>query len=163
MCGVGFSGKSTLSQKISEYLHVPLVSQDGLFFEKKGELNIDEDDGEQWRMLLKMCQARIKGYLLAGESVVFDNVNLKKEHRDELKSMAEEAGAETIIIYLATPEKLLNERQERNKLTKEHHEVKQEYLDDARKQLEIPTEQETNVFVFTPETNLDIFLSRLLK
>ena len=55
MCGVGFAGKSTLAKNIAEHFNIPLVSQDGLFFEKEKEFNLNEDDDEQWQMLLNMC------------------------------------------------------------------------------------------------------------
>lgn len=162
MVGVGFSGKSTLAKNISEYFKTPLVSQDALFFEKKKELNLIEDDDEMWRMLLDMCQQRIKELMAEGKSVVFDNVNLKREHRDELRKIAKESGGKAVVIYLDTPEEILNKRQDRNKVTRERHDVKQEYLDDAKARLEIPTDDE-NTYRFTPETDLDSFLKKLPK
>ena len=160
MVGVGFAGKSTLAKNISEYFKIPLVSQDALFFEKEKELNLDEDDDAQWQMLLNMCKQRIKELLSSGKSVVFDNVNLKKEHRDELREIAKEAISNAIIIYLDTPEEILNKRQDRNKVTRERHHVKQEYLDDAKAQLEIPTDDE-GTYKFTPTTDLETFLKTL--
>ena len=160
MCGVGFAGKSTLAKNIAKHFNIPLVSQDGLFFEKEKELNLNEDDDEQWQMLLDMCKQRIKEFLAASKSVVFDNVNLKRDHRDELRVIAREVGGKAVVIYLDTPEETLNKRQDRNKVTRERHDVKQEYLDDAKRQLEIPSEDE-DVYIFTPETSLDTFLSKL--
>lgn len=160
MVGVGFAGKSTLAKNISEHFKIPLVSQDALFFEKEKELNLSEDDDAQWRMLLDMCKQRIKELLTRGESVVFDNVNLKREHRDELREIAKEAGGKAVVVYLDTPEEILNKRQDRNKISRERHDVKQEYLDDAKKQLEIPTDDE-NAYRFTPTADLDDFLKEL--
>ncbi|MEK7183978.1 MAG: ATP-binding protein [Patescibacteria group bacterium] len=160
MCGVGFSGKSTLAKGIAAHFHIPLVSQDAMYFEKQAALEIDQDSDEEWRMLLGMCLQRIKELLQSGKSVVFDNVNLRKEHRDELRTLANEVGAQTVVVYLDTPEKTLLERQEKNKETGERHEVKQEYLDDAKAQLEIPRQDE-NAFIFAPESDLKEFLERL--
>lgn len=162
MVGVGFSGKSTLAKKIAEHLEIPIVSQDGLFFEKEKELNIDQDNDEQWRMLLDMCKQRIKEFMLSGKSVVFDNVNLRRSHRDELRKIADEAGGKAVVIYLDTSEEMLNKRQSNNKATGERHDVKQEYLDDAKAQLEIPGSNE-DTYIFTPETDLNIFLGKLSK
>ena len=44
--------------------------------------------------------------------------------------------------------------------TGERHNVKQEYLDQAIKELEVPTEEE-NVLIFKPDTDLKSFLSSL--
>ena len=162
LVGVGFAGKSTLAKNVVERLDITLVSQDALFFEKKKELNLIEDDDEMWRMLLNMCQQRIKELMTGGKSVVFDNVNLKRAHRDELRKIAKEANGKAVVIYLDTPEELLNKRQDRNKISRERHDVKQEYLDDAKRQFEIPTAKE-DVYVFTPETDLDNFINKLPK
>ena len=162
MCGVGFAGKSTLAKNISEHLEIPLVSQDGLFFEKEKELNLNQDSDAQWEMLLGMCKQRIREIMTEGKSVVFDNVNLKHAHRDELREIAKEVGGKAVVIYLDTPEETLNKRQDRNKVTRERHDVKQEYLDDAKMQLEIPQRGE-DVYTFTPETNLEQFLDNLPK
>jgi predicted kinase len=160
MCGVGFAGKSTLAKKIAEHLNIPLVSQDALFFEKKNELNLKDSDDNQWQMLLDMCKQKIRELLIEGKSVVFDNVNLKRQHRDELKELARAAGAGAVVIYLDTPEEILNKRQERNFATNERHNVKQEYLDDAKIQLEIPSTDE-NVLSYKPEMTIDDFIKKL--
>ena len=162
MVGLGFAGKSTLAKRIAEHLNIPIVSQDALFFEKKKELNLIENDDEMWRMLLNMCQQRIKELMASGKSVVFDNINVKRAHREELRKIAEEANGKAVVIYLDTPEEILNKRQDRNKVSRERHDVKQEHLDEAKAQLEIPTADE-DTYVFTPEMDLDDFLNRLPK
>ncbi len=162
MCGIGFAGKSVLAKKIAERLNIPLVSQDAIFFEKEKELNLNEDDDKQWEMLLNMCKQRIKELMMSGKSVVFDNVNLMRKHRDELRELAKEAGGSSVVIYLDTPEEILNLRQDRNKISKERHDVKQEYLDDAKVQLEIPTQNE-NTYIYTPDTDFDNFIAQLSK
>jgi predicted kinase len=160
MCGVAFSGKSTLAKKIEEYTGATLISQDALFFEKEKELNLDQDSDKQWRMLLDMCLERIKENLSAGESVVFDNTNTKFEHREELRVVTESVGAKTKVIFLDTPMEIQKERQEKNLETGERHDVKQEYLDQAVKELEIPGENE-NTIVFKPDSDLESFLKTI--
>jgi len=160
MCGVGFSGKSTLSKKIAEYTGSVLVSQDGMYFEKKDELNIDQDDDNQWQMLSGFCHERILENLKLGKSVVFDDVALRFEHREKLRELARSVGANTKVIFLDTPIEIQKERQMRNLITKERHDVEQRYLDQAIAELEIPTENE-NVFVFRPDTDLNKFLAEL--
>lgn len=160
MCGVGFSGKSTLAKEIADYTEAILVSQDGMYFEKKDELNIDEDDDNQWRMLLDMCKERIFENLTQGRSVVFDNINTRYEHRQELRDLARSAGATTRVIFLDTPLEVQKERQLINRQTGERHDVKQEYLDSAIAELEVPTQDE-NTFIFRPNDDLEAFLKAL--
>lgn len=160
MCGVGFSGRSTLAKEIAKHTGAVLVSQDLMYFEKKEELNIDEDDDNQWRMLLDMCKERILENLMKGNSVVFDNVSTRFEHREELRQLAKTANTESRVVFLDTPIEMQKERQEKNRQTGVRHDVKQEYLDQAIKELEVPTEAE-HTLIFKPETDLNSFLSAL--
>lgn len=156
MCGVGFSGKSTLAKKIAEHTGAVLISQDAMYFEKELNLNLDNDD--QWRMLLDMCKERILENLKNGKSVVFDSVNTRFEHREELRQLAKSAGAGTKVVFLDTPIDIQRERQEKNRETKARPDVKQEYLDQAINELEVPTSEE-NVLVFSPDIDLEAFLA----
>ena len=160
MCGVGFSGKSTLAKKIAEHTGAILVSQDALYFELEKKLSLDQDSDDQWRMLLDMCKDRIGENLKAGKSVVFDSVNTRFEHREEIRKVADDLGVQSKVVFLDTPIEVQKERQEKNRLSGDRHDVKQEYLDQAIAELEIPTEQE-NVLVFKPNTDLDEFLKLL--
>jgi predicted kinase len=160
MCGVGFSGKSTLAKKIAEYTHATLVSQDSMFFEKEKELSLNLDNDKQWEMVLSMCITRIKEELTKGNSAVFDDTSLRVSHRDKLREIAEDADSETKVIFLNTPIETQKERQERNKITAERHDVKQEYLDQAIAELEIPGNDE-NTHVFEVNMNVEEFLKTL--
>lgn len=160
MCGVGFSGKSTLAKQIAEHTGAALVSQDALFFEKEKELDLDQDSDLHWRMLLDMCLGKIKENLKAGKSIVFDNTNTKFEHREELREVARSVGAETKVIFLDTPIEIQKERQNKNLSTGERHDVKQEYLDQAIAELEVPSEAE-NTRVFEPNTDVGEFLKTM--
>jgi len=160
MVGVGFSGKSTLSKRIAEYKDAVLVSQDGIWLEKEKELNLIEDSDKDWHMILNIAKQRIRDELAKDNSVVFDHVNLRHSHREVMGSIAKEFGARLIVVYLDTPLDIQKERQSKNKEIKERHDVKQEYLDEAIEELEIPQESE-NVFIFKPEANIESWLSKL--
>ncbi|MEK7637890.1 MAG: ATP-binding protein [Patescibacteria group bacterium] len=161
MCGVGFSGKSTLAKSIAAHFAIPLVSLDSLYFEHEKELeDTHYDDAKQWKILLEMSKEKIRGLLIEKTSVVFDNVNLIRKHRDELRELARQTGANAVVVYLDTPEDLLTERQTKNKETEERHDVEQHYLDEAKKQLEIPSAEEA-VYAFTPGTDVEKFLQQL--
>jgi predicted kinase len=160
MCGVGFSGKSTLAKKIAARTNATLVSQDSMFFEKEHGLNLDLDNDEQWEMILNLCKERIETELTKGNSVVFDDTSLRVEHRNNLREIAKAAGADAKVIFLNTSIEIQKQRQERNKITGERHDVKQEYLDQAIAELEIPKIDE-NTSVFEVDADVDEFLKTL--
>ncbi len=160
MVGVGFSGKSTLAKQIAENKKAVLVSQDDVWFEKEKEWEINEDSDEDWERVIKISEQKVKEFLMQGKSVVFDHLNHQLGHREGLRKIADECGAKAVVIYLDTPQKVREERKNKNLKTQERHDVKQDYLDEAITELEVPKENE-KVFVFKPETNLQDFLEKL--
>ena len=160
MCGLGFSGKSTLAKKISEYKNAVLVSQDAIYFEKEKELDPSLSSEEEWKLIWNIAEERIVRALRAGNSVVYDSTNTRREHRERFRNVASSSGAESVVVLLKTPDEILTARQLKNKETKERHDVKQEYLDQARTEMEVPGEDE-KVLVFTPESDLVEWLTKL--
>lgn len=160
MCGVGFSGKSTLAKKISEYKQAALVSQDAIYFEKEKELDPALSSDQEWELIWNIAIERIVEYLKQGKSVVYDSTNTRREHRDRFRNIALENGVKAIVVFLDTPDEVLLARQMKNKETKERHDVKQEYLDQARAEMEIPQSDE-NPLIFNPECDLAEWLHRL--
>ena len=160
MCGVGFSGKSTLAKEIAKRTGAILMSQDEEFFQKQKELNLNEDNDDDWDMVVNICKEEIRKLLVQGKSVVFDHTNLTFGEREKLREIATSTGAKAIVIFLNTPEEVQVQRQQQNLTTANRHQVKQEYLEEAKRELEIPQPIE-NTLVVTPDTNIDNFLSDL--
>lgn len=160
MSGLGFSGKSTLARTIAERKNAVLVSQDELYFERENEWDDERDEDEQWRELQDMCKERIKENLSHGNAVVYDDTNIRRSERDELRAVAAELGADVKLIYLDTPMELRTERQSENKESGERHDVEQKYLEQGAQELEVPADDE-NPYIFKPETDLETFLANL--
>ncbi len=160
VCGVAFSGKSTLSKKIADYKKVTLVSQDTLWFEKKKELNLDSDSDEDWDKVLQLSKALVRDILMKGDSVAFDDISLKYSDRESLRNLAKECGAESVLVYLDTPRSVQQERQNKNLETKERHDVPKHLIDWGLEELEIPQDSE-KAFIFRPETDITDWLNKL--
>jgi gluconate kinase len=64
------------------------------------------------------------------------------------------------VIFLDTSIEIQKERQNKNLSTGERHDVKQEHLDEAIAELEVPNEKEYTL-VFKPDTDLDNFMKNL--
>lgn len=160
MVGIAFSGKSTLAKKIARDKNAVLVSQDQVWFEKLKELDLDIESNVDWNEILKITNQKVRDELANGNSVVIDNANLRHIYRQQLVDMAREYDAKSIIIFLDTPLEVQKERQLKNLVTNERHNVKQELIDEANAILEPPETSET-VFVFRPDTDVQVFLSKL--
>ena len=160
MCGVGFSGKSTLAKQISEHTGATLISQDALFFEKQNELNLDLDNEYDWRTRVHMCRDLTTTELQAGKSVVYDDTNHTYKMRQKLRDIAEKTGSITKVIFLDTPIEIQKQRVLQNKTEKNRHDVDQQYLDEAIAELETPTEDE-NVCTYKPDSNIEEFIAQI--
>ena len=159
MCGLAFSGKSTLAKKIAEYTDSKLVAFDKLWVEQDKEKPVPKGT-EGWRYIRDLAQENVLISLQVGKSVVYDDNNKRKEHREELRVVAKKAGAEAVVIYLDTSLDVTRAREEANRSSQNRHDVEPENFEKVMKDLEIPTADE-NVIVFTPEINIDEFIKKL--
>lgn len=160
MCGLAFAGKSTLARKIAEHTNSKLIAFDKLWVEKEKERPISKD-AKGWRFIRKVARDEILRSLKEGISVVYDDTNVRFEHREELRKLVKESGFDSTVIYLNTPLKVIKAREQTNRVTRERHEVEPKNFQTVLEQLEVPTAYE-KALEFTPETDLDDFLRRIL-
>src|SRR5215831_13921304 len=99
LCGLPFSGKSTLAQQLALATGSVLVSYDALWWEKKRET------GDSWGFdaLCHLAEARLAEALEDGVSAVYDTLNNSKGWRDRLRRLAARHGARSVVVYLNTP------------------------------------------------------------
>lgn len=101
-----------------------------------------------------------RNQLLLGKSVVFDDNCLHLHQRDELRAVAEKSDAKSVLIYLDIPDKVLKERKEKNKITKERHDVPSAWLKEDEKVFERPTATERPI-IYTPDTDLEGWFKKI--
>lgn len=159
MCGLAFSGKSTLARKIAEDTGAKLVAFDKLWEEKDKEHPVPKGD-EGWRFIRKVGQDEVARLLKDGESAVYDDNNPRFEHREELRKIARSYGAKELTIYLNTPMETIRDREAENRVTADRHEVEPENFQKVAEDLEAPSSGE-DVLEFTPEMNFKEFLRDL--
>ena len=159
MCGLAFSGKSTLARKIAEHTKSKLIAFDKLWVEKDKDQPVPKG-AEGWRFIRKVGQDEVAKAIQEGNSVVYDDNNVRFEHREELREIARRLGAKDIVIYLNTPLELIREREAANRITGDRHEVEPVNFQTVLEQLEPPMPNE-NVLEFKPNTNVEEFLNKL--
>lgn len=167
LCGEAFSGKTTLSKQIAEHYGAEIVGRDKIYFALEEMLALentpDDDDDKLWsKDLWPVAMQGVKNHLLLGKSVVVDDVSLHVWQRDELRSIAQLAGAKSVLIHLDIPANILKERREKNLITKERHDVPSAWLVDDANVFERPTEAEMPI-VYTPDVNLESWFEKLTK
>lgn len=156
LCGLPFSGKSTLAKQLSQATGSVLVSYDALWREMQREtgksLGFDE--------LCSLAEGRLAQALEQGTSAVYDTLNNSKGWRDRLRRLAARQGARSIVVYLNTPLAVIEERQRNNQITGERHSVSSDTLREEVGKFEVPGTSEA-ALEFAPETDLAAWLARL--
>ena len=149
LCGQAFSGKSTLSKKLSEFYNAKIIGRDAVYFTLEELLAFentpDEDDPSLWKNLWPIAIQGIKNQLLTGTSVIFDDTCLFFSQREELRIIAEQAGIKSVLVYLDIPVEIRKARKEENKITKHRHDVPSGWLDNDEKKFERPTDIENPI------------------
>ena len=159
MCGLAFSGKSTLSKKIAERTSCKRIAFDELWIEAEKHQDVPQGvDG--WKLVRALAQDKILTELKAGNSVVYDENNPKKEHRNELREVAKRAGAQSIVIYTDVPLNIIKAREEANRILQNRHDVDPINFEKVLSDLEPPSSDE-NVIVFKSKDNLEDFVYKL--
>ena len=120
----------------------------------------DEDDASLWKNMWPLILQGVKNHLLLGNSVVIDDNCLYLKQRAELRTVAEESGVKSALIFLDISAQVLKERKEKNKISKTRHDVPSEWLAEDSELFERPSFEE-NPFIYTPTDTFEAFVGNL--
>jgi len=151
---LAFSGKTTLAKKIAEHTGSTLIAFDQLWLE------LEKEGDEGWRLVRSVAKERIAESFKNSRSVVYDDVNVRREHREELREVATQHGAIAVVVYVDMPLAIREEREKENLLMKRRHDVDPVNAKKALDQFEEPGPPE-HVIVFSSENNLEEWLGKL--
>ncbi len=141
MCGLPFSGKTTLARALVARCGVTHLDLDimamaeGLF----PEVGVSE---EQWGKIFENAHHRSAELLKSGKSVVFDSVNFDRGVRDRIRTDAERVGCSARVIYLQLPLEEIERRRQANRSSCARPEVLESDWQEIVNGFEIPTEDE---------------------
>ena len=160
LCGLPFSGKTTLAKKIAAYMKCTLIGFDSVWKELESELDPKMDKVEEWKFVLNRTHDRIRDLLRKNKSVVYDDINARIEHREALRNIAKECHASSIVLFVNTPLSIIKERERDNKAVQQRHDVEPENFKNALAQFQKPRSVE-NVMEYTPQTDTTLWLKNL--
>jgi predicted kinase len=146
MCGVAFSGKSTLARRIADHLSIPLISLDAINHER-GLRGGEGMSIAQWEETSAIAMDRLRQCLREGRSAVVDDTFSRRFLRDRCKVAALEFGAEFTIIFVDTPIEEIRSRRAANYQTPTRHHVRDDLFEDHYKTFQFPTADEPVVRV----------------
>jgi hypothetical protein len=91
LCGLSFSGKTTLARRIADATGSAIVAYDELYATVERDSAITGLD--EWYLIRGVLHEQARAHLAAGRSVVVDNLNEEVVDRAAFRAIADEQGA----------------------------------------------------------------------
>lgn len=157
LCGLPFSGKSTLSRALRKRFGIEHVEVDRYVEELVGTSRRPEPS--DWLPAYRLAIEEIRTQLKAGNPVVFDAVGHRRNHRRRMQRLASEAGAQMTLIYLAVLPAEAHERLLANRRDSVRFDVPDEGFAAVMAEMELPAPEE-NAIVYLPAEPLADWLER---
>src|SRR5262245_61954654 len=132
MCGLAFSGKSTLARRIADDLSIRLISLDTINHER-GLRGGEGMSIAQWEETSAIAMDRLRQCLREGRSAVVDDTFSRRFLRDRCKAVAFEFAAKFTIVFVDTPVEDIRSRRSANYQSPTRHHVRDDVFDDHYK------------------------------
>jgi predicted kinase len=158
MCGLSFSGKTTVARAIGKATGAPIVSYDELYATVPRDASLTGLD--EWWLITDLVCERAREHLAAGRTVIVDNLNEERVDRDRLRAAAAKEGTEVLVVHVETPPDEIARRREENERARTRGTTSDEQFEFVRSRFEPPAEPE-RVIRFGSGDNLESWLDRL--
>jgi len=140
MCGLSFSGKSTIAARLADELDAELISLDAINAER-GLYGGQGIPLEEWAKTNRLAHERSRDALTRGRHVVVDDTGSPRFIRDAWRAIAEDAAAPFIIVWVQIDAALQRERVLANRTGQERHDITDSVLAEHVASFEAPTDE----------------------
>ncbi len=147
LCGLAFSGKTTLAKAIVDYLNCAYVSLDDINKERGLGFGGDGIPVEEWEKTHHVAIDVLDNSMKLGQDIILDDTNCFRWLHDRFGEVAKRHGYQTKVIYLDIPLEQIRLRMQRNEQTRERHEIKEGVFAALLRGFE-PPEEDENVLRF---------------
>lgn len=148
LCGLPYSGKTYLSERVLAKTSCAYVSIDQILQELGFDWNLNKlPDGDEWEQVFNISYQKSQEALRGGLNVLYDSTNHTKISRDVLRKIAKDVGACAKVIYIDVPIETIWQRREENIIKKDRSKIDKKLVDMTIKSFEIPTDDENLIIV----------------
>jgi predicted kinase len=159
MCGLPFSGKSVLAGALSRELRIRLLSYDAQIYPVHSRLApAGSSVAAEYDFVQDIARREIAAILASGESLIYDDLLLEREHRRKLAAVAKAHWTDFVLVYLDTPVPIIDQRREAN--SRRRVSVPEAKMRRDISLLEPPEEAERAIYV-SPDYVLPEILARV--
>ncbi len=153
LCGLPFSGKSTLARAMAERLDLVHVELDAAHGERGIELNGVAPSREDWIAAYRRSFWTLNEVLAAGNSAVFDATSYRRIHRQRLVRIAARYNVPATIVYLDVSEVEAKRRRDANRTTNKRPNVRDEDFALIAGEMQLPSGDES-ALVYHPNEEI---------
>jgi len=137
MCGLAFSGKSSVAAILARELKTELISLDAINHER-GLRGGEGMSDRQWEETSAIAMDRLRQWLQRGRSVVVDDTFSHRFLRDRCKRVADDNGSRFLIILMDTPLSDIEARREANDRHPVRHRIRDQVFWHHRDRFQFP-------------------------
>lgn len=161
MCGLAYSGKTTLARAIVEFTGATPVSLDDINRERGLAFGGEGIPVEEWERTYHVAMGRVEQLMRARETVLVDDTSNLRFLRDRVRALAGKLDYDVVLVYVATPLEEIRRRMRDNTQQPGRPSVRAYVFAEHVRTFEHPAEDERAV-VFTPDQPVDEWLRATL-
>ena len=163
ICGLSFSGKSTLAKAITRNLGYEEIDVDEVGA-KLFKLSIDDQKLKDldWDKVYDETDRLIETRLKSGATVVDASRNFTRLERERARQLAKRSNAHVVTIFVDTPEEIARQRRLGNKTSQARRDITDAQFDEIVQVLQPPTEEEKPL-VFHHDDEIDPWIHENLE
>ena len=158
MCGLPFSGKTTLARAISVSVGAEYISLDDIN-EERGLRGGDGVPGHEWEKTSLIAVERLGTISSAGHDAVLDDTLCFRWLRDRYAETARRHAAQFVLVYVSIPLSVIYDAMARNEVTAQRAPIRADVFQDHLRSFEAPTADE-RALIFSRDTPIDEWLVR---
>jgi predicted kinase len=110
LCGLAFSGKTTLARAIAERLSLAYVGLDEINAERGVQPGGAGLPGKEWERSHAVAESRLASAFASGRGAVLDDTGCFRWLRDRYRGLAARFGFDTIVVFVDAPLDLIRAR-----------------------------------------------------
>ena len=162
MCGLAFSGKTTLARAIVRFTGAAYVSLDDINRERGLAFGGDRIAVEEWKRTHDVAIGRVEHLMRERATVLVDDTSNLKFLRARFRSVAETQRYDLVLVYVETPLAEISRRMQENDRQRRRRPVRPDVFDEHVRTFERPVEDEDAV-VYRADQPVDEWLRSTLR
>ncbi len=144
LCGLAFSGKSTIARQVAAATGAELISHDAINKARDFDGGTVIADAE-WEKTSLMAAATARAVLASGRSVVVDDTFSHRFLRQRFAAVARASGAPFVLLFVDTPLAVIEARIAENARTGERGHIAPDVFAHHRDRFQFPGDDERPV------------------